>query len=574
MQFLTHEELNRATAESSQEPPPEPWPDPTPIDQHKVPPFPIEIFPTWLGRYVKAVAVATQTPPDLPGMVVLGVISLALARRLRIKIHPSWSEPLNLYLVVVLAPGNRKSAVFQEATRPVLEYENYAARQMAPDIERARAQQAILKARLAELSKKASKAPREQQEELMRQAEDAALELANFEVPVSPRLFADDVTVEKLVSLVQAHGGRMAVLSAEGGIFQIAGGRYSRDINIEFFLKGHAGDSHRVDRMNRASESIDRPALTLVLTVQPGVIQGLVKHQDFRSLGLLARFLYSLPVSTVGLRMIDPPALPRELAEAYRMNIRRLLELEFERDPQGHYIERELMVGRDARVLLNDFSTWLEPQLGTSGALANIADWAGKLAGAVARIAGILHMADHAHENFGKFGVVSADTMRRAITLGHYLIEHAKAAHAEMGADPDVDEARYLLEHLTQLGQPMVSKRDLHRVTRGRFKTVRDLAPALGLLVDHGYLVPFDDQRGGPGRRSEFYSVHPSLRREEPATAAAAGDFVHSVHELQGAPAVAGNFVHSVQPKRVDPDDMPDDPQPTEPEQGEFELTS
>jgi hypothetical protein len=42
---------------------------------------------------------------------------------------------------------------------------------------------------------------------------------------------------------------------------------------------------------------VQRPCLTIGLTVQPEILQGLAGRPGFRGRGLLARFLYSLPAS-------------------------------------------------------------------------------------------------------------------------------------------------------------------------------------------------------------------------------------------------------------------------------------
>ena len=42
-----------------------------------------------------------------------------------------------------------------------------------------------------------------------------------------PRLVADDITPEAAASLLAEQGGRLAIISAEGGIFDIIAGRYS-----------------------------------------------------------------------------------------------------------------------------------------------------------------------------------------------------------------------------------------------------------------------------------------------------------------------------------------------------------
>ena len=75
--------------------------------------------------------------------------------------------------------------------------------------------------------------------------------------------------------------------------------------------------------------------------------------------------------------------------------------------------------------------------------LGHITDWGSKLAGAVARIAGLLHVAWNESEAH-KYRI-GEDTMAAAITVGGYLTEHALAAFSYMGADPVAEDARAVL---------------------------------------------------------------------------------------------------------------------------------
>jgi hypothetical protein len=72
-------------------------------------------------------------------------------------------------------------------------------------------------------------------------------------------------------------------------------------------------------------------------------------------------------------------------------------------------------------------------------------DWGGKIVGAVVRIAGLLHMTDLAGAGDAWKSPISEATVERAIVIGLYLIPHAKAAFAEMGADENIEKAKVIL---------------------------------------------------------------------------------------------------------------------------------
>src|SRR5262249_43104074 len=137
-----------------------------------------------------------------------------------------------------------------------------------------------------------------------------------------------------LTSLMHDQGGRIAVLSPEGDVFDLMSGRYSANgtPNLGVYLKGHAGDAIRVDRIGRPSEVVPAPALTLGLAVQESVLQGLAARPGFRGLGMLGGFLSALPPTLLGSGDTDPPSVQPVTWEAYVANVTSLLNLPFDRD--------------------------------------------------------------------------------------------------------------------------------------------------------------------------------------------------------------------------------------------------
>jgi replicative DNA helicase len=299
------------------------WDTPVPLSAAAgLPSFPVGIYPGWLADEVTALAEFTQTPVDLPGTIALSVLAAAVGGRAVAEIRGSWSEPLNLYVVTVLPPGTRKSAVHAELTAPLLHAEQQMAADASARIAEARTQRGVAD-RATE--KAIAEAARKNTPEATAEAIAAAHLAEAITVPVMPRVVADDVTPEAAASLLAEQGSRLAILSAEGGCFATLAGRYSSQPNLEVFLKGHAGDMLRVDRKGRQPEHIRRPALTLGLTVQPDVLKAIADMPGFRGRGLLARILYSLPASTVGHRKIRTDPVAEETAAAYDMNVRALV---------------------------------------------------------------------------------------------------------------------------------------------------------------------------------------------------------------------------------------------------------
>jgi replicative DNA helicase len=495
------------------------WEPPAPFGvAGEVPAFPVEVLPSWLGEYVAAVATATQTPPDLAGMLALAVLATVAAGAVEVEPRPGWREPLCLFVAVGMDAGSRKSGVFTAMTRPVADFESVQAAAALPGITETATLRRIADQAAAVAEAAAGKAPASQQEEARAEAIARAAEAANLVVPPLPRWLVDDATPEALAGLLAVYG-RIALLSPEGDVFDQMAGRYNQTggPNLGVYLKGHAGDLLKVDRRGRPPEYVERPCLTIGLTVQPEVLRGLAGRPGFGGRGLLARFLYSLPESLVGRREAGAPPVPEPVADRYGLELQALAASLAV--PAGDDGPALLTLDQTAAELLLAFERDLEPRLAAgSGDLAHLAGWAAKLAGATCRLAGLLHLAGHLRDGWAR--PIAGDTFAGAARLADYLIEHARAVFDLMGTDPRTDDARWLLDWISRTGQVQFTRRDAHHAApRGRFPRATDLDPALSLLEEHGYLRRVDADPSGPkgGRPpSPRFLVNPLHSSTEP----------------------------------------------------------
>jgi replicative DNA helicase len=415
-----------------------------------------------------------------------------------------------------MPPGSRKSAVFADLTRPLAGFDRDEAERMQAVILQEITARKVAERAVEQAQAVAGKAAGKDRDRLLAEAVDAAAAAAAIHVPPTPRMLADDATPEALGSLLADHG-RIALLSPEGGVFEMMAGRYTGGPNLDVYLKGHAGDALRVDRKGRPPEFVDRPALTVGLAVQPEVLRTLRDRPGFRGRGLLARFLYALPASTVGRRKVGAAPVPAEVAARYRVDLQALCRaLLDEREAAQLQDSDELLVlvlDRDAEAALRAFEAEVEPRLDADGGdLGHVADWASKLVGATARITGLLHLAAHLRDGWGN--PVTVAQVRAAITLARYLVSHALAAFDLMGSDPTLDDARYVLAWIERNKPPSFTRRELFSaLPRGRFAKVDALDGPLELLEAHGYVRKVDTEpRSGPGRPpSPTYLVNPAV---------------------------------------------------------------
>lgn len=478
------------------------WPDPILPGLRPVPDIPALVLPGWLGDMALAVSASTQTPPALAVLVGLGVLATALQRRYVVApFGDSYTEPLSLWTLSASPSGTRKSAVLSAMQAPLIYWEKLLRDRMRPEIARVKAARDVAERRIDRLRNDAAKAKDAQEresltEEIKREKTDKPDELR------APRLFTGDTTPERLQALLAEHGERMAVLSDEAGIFQIMAGLYNGGAaNLDVFLQGHAGSSMRVDRAGRSAH-VDQPALSFGLLLQPGVLADVAGSRRFRDTGLLARFLFALPVSTVGKRDVRKHApIPQAVRDEYEYQVLRLLG-----DESVAVGEPVVLVLSDAaREIWLDFAQAIEDEQGEGGRYESISDWTSKLPGAVARVAALLELAAtglHARE-------VSHACMDDAISLGRLLIPHAQAAFALLGSDQVDVDADAVLRWARGHGARVFLRSECHQAMSGRFRDVERLKKALDRLEANHVLQGFVVREKGK-KPSQRYRVNPA----------------------------------------------------------------
>ncbi len=502
------------------------WPEPIPFDAPaRLPAFPLEALPPAIEAFCSAVAGSRQVSPDLPALIVLGVLASTAARRFRVAIKDDYAEPVNLFVAPALEPGERKSATFRDCVEPLAEWERELQEREAPRVTVAVEQRKNDEARLEHLRRKAARTddPAERAE-FNAQAKEMAQALT--EVPAAPRLMVGDVTPEKLASILAAQHGRIALADAEsGGVFEILAGRYSGNgrANFDVYLRGHAGDDLRVDRMDR-SEIVRDPALTVIIAPQPAVLRALADEPQFRGRGLLARFLYAFPQSLVGSRHFVQSAVQHRVSAAYREAVREILSVE---PPTGDEPGHVLRPSPAALEVWRQYHDETEDRQREGGDLRGIRDWASKSPGAAARIAGLLHLADGRRQGTP----IGAETMAAAWAIVRdYLTPHAQEAFAMMATDRNVEQARKIASWIARTKRDHLTIRDAHK-NFSSFGEPADFDAPFRILENRSIIKPAPEApRSGPGRKpSPAYLVNPGLV-ERPSQWTEFGAAVNSVH--------------------------------------------
>lgn len=489
------------------------WEDPLPIDAPPLPAFPVTELGEHLSPMVEAAAEQFQTPVDLAAMTALGVISAAIGGRRRIKVRPGWDETTSVWMAGLAGSSELKSPLVRKLSAPICDAEKALQIDKKDAIEELEQDRRIAESQMKAAENKAGTAKKpEERDGAVKEAKEARKRLAEIgNVPHMPRIIFGDLTPEIAAKRCAEQGGRMSIISDEGGTLEmLTGSGSSKDQpNINFFLKAYSGDSEPVDRITRDTVLSDEAHVAMALLFQPAVLDGLArKHSKLLGKGLFGRFLYALPVSRVGSRLENPEPVPENINNAYAKRIEDLVELVWDTNCCD-----DIKFTSGATKVLAAFRGALEPRLGPRGDLHAIGEWAGKLAGNCARVAALLALFDNpmCREVDDKY-------VTRAVNLGPYFIAHAKRVYELMGRKEDdetLDVARDALAWIRHRTDPLeaFTKRDMQRGLARRVTSAEQVQDAIDLLAETGWVAPqpAPERPEGQGGRPPLprYEVHP-----------------------------------------------------------------
>jgi hypothetical protein len=483
------------------------WMDPIAFSQPTLPEITADILPSWLGTYAHAVSLSTQTPEGLAVMMGLSAIATCVQKRFEVCPYgDEYTETLSLWTVTVLASSERKTPVVKAMTAPIFNWEKEQAELLKPLINEVSTNIQISNKRIDRLKQLAAN----EDNAAARQKIAAQISEIQDNLPDevrAPRMWVGDTTAESLQDMLAENDEKMAVLTDEGVIFEIMAGLYNEGkVNIDIFLQAYSGSPTRIKRKMR-DVSLERPALTFGLAVQPVVIENFAQgsKKQFRGKGALGRFLFCIPESMLGKRSVRQRIpLPPQVKLDYDAGMRRLLSLPRVVDDAGTELPRMLRLDQEALEAWHVFSERVEFMLGPNRELSAMGDWGGKLPGTALRIAGLLHLVEHGVDRF----VINRNTIDRSVYLCELLIHHAKAAFGLIGADVVVCGAQKVFRWMLEQGLTVFTKTDCLRAHKSSFQG-DELDKALASLEERNIIRPVVIPTAG--RSATNYIVNPKL---------------------------------------------------------------
>ena len=241
------------------------------------------------------------------------------------------------------------------------------------------------------------------------------------------------------------------------------------------------------------------------LLVQPHVLDRAAQIPGARDSGLMGRWIYGAPESTLGDREIDtePPSGPA--LKAWDHAVTSILALP--RRPEQRPI---IHLSHEAHLELRELRARLEPlQKEVVGRYAHMTDWTGKLAGTTMRVAGLYHLAQgHRHDTS-----INLETMRMATTLARWATAQAEYIHRSWRDTPTPEGVEHVLKWIRARKIRSFTRRELARVVQNaKWYSPMALDDALAELHAARWIASIaETDANGRSKPTGRYLAHPSL---------------------------------------------------------------
>lgn len=447
--------------------------------------YPVDVLGGVLGAAVLAIYDKIQAPQSICAQSVLAAATLAVQGHADIELPIGQSRPLSAFFMSIATSGERKSSCDTEALKPINQKEELLRATYSNDH--------------FQWQNRKEAWDRARNEILKKQKKDASTDFVaaqlnalgeSPEPPLTPLLTCPEPTFEGICRYLMTGHPSIGVFSDEGG--QFIGGH---GMNEENRLKTAGAfcnlwDGKPIKRVRSGDGTVILPGrrVSVHLMVQPSVANVMLSNRVFEDQGLLSRFLFSAPDSTIGTRFSkNVLSSSAQALQTYESKITSILNIALPlKNGKANELEpRKLTFDPNAARLWTGFADDVERRMGAGGCWEQIRGFANKLPEHAARLAGILTLVQDTHARS-----VDQDFLDAGIALASYYAEEARRLHGLGYVDPDMVLAERLLGWLhvnwanEQVSLPDIYQRGLNAISDK--KTAMRIIP---ILEEYGWLV-------------------------------------------------------------------------------------
>ena len=468
--------------------------EPIPLpEKPKVEPFPVDVFPDPVRRFLTEVSQSMGLPPDYPGIHTLTLLGGAIGNTRVIELKPGYQQQPNLYTALVADTGTGKSPALDAAFEPILAIQKEHARRFANLMDEYEAAMRRYQAELAEWKKRKKGGDEEPPEE-----------------PEQPRMEEVYVTQTTLEALLRAlkNNNRGLILKVDelsGWIRSMNQYKGGKGDDREHYLSLWSGSDIKVNRVRDGGEPlfIPKPFVAVTGNIPPDILPTL-EDEEGNEDGFIHRVLMIYPDAQ------DPAewtwtGISHETKAAYADVFDRLYNLK----PivvNGEMKPKILHLTAAAKQWWEEWhSIHIREMKDPDFPRRLRGPWA-KMPNQLARIALILHMTrvvcGQAEDN-----EVDEISLNRAVQLVKYFKSHIRKAYQQLGKsyiDKRIEEA---VEWIRRRGG-IAKRRDVIAYRIAGCKKNSDVDALFQELTDYGYGTVVKESPPSGGRPVVMFKLH------------------------------------------------------------------
>lgn len=391
--------------------------------------YPASALPPKLYDAVSRLERSIQSPFAMIASSAIAAIALASQRGYLVERKPGLVLPVGMAFMTLALPSERKSATDSRLLLPIRNFENRLDSQTLEKLKEWRVAQAILNAKKTGITRAITRSITRGEDASEYEQKLITLLKSASEKPKHTRLIANDATADAILQFLQNYGNSCGVMIDEGGLFFDS--RASK--HAALFAALWSGNDRRVDRTNDDSFTLRSPRFTISIMTQPKVLHSFLanKGKHWRDTGLLSRFLFSYPVSTIGFRAEDVNFPIVADLSAYDA---RILEILSSAPCSGSVENVTLKFEDSARRSLAEYANLIEINIRPNAFYSDISDAASKIAENAARMAALFHIFE------GYEGPIKEDTLSRAISICNWHLAEFKNLFAQHPQIPMIEQ--------------------------------------------------------------------------------------------------------------------------------------
>lgn len=490
-------------------------PEPRPLAAALAPvkPFNPEWLPRSFAPWIADIAERMQCPPDYPAVAAMVSLSSVAGRRFCIQPKEKdegYIEFPHLWGALIGRPSLMKSPSMQAAMRPLRALEREAFTKHEGDERERKAAEIAAKFKRKDLGLKAAAAAKKGES-----FDYAALIDTEGENSPCRRFIVNDASIEALGEVLLANPNGILLYQDElAGLIALLGKDGNQALR-SFLLQAWGGkDGFTFDRIGRGTRRLEHCALSVLGSIQPGVIASHVRAANSNGEGadgFMQRFsLIVWPDVSKNWRDVDRPldrAAEDEATSVFQaieaLTPAQLIQCGAHEGRDGVPTFR---FAPDAQERFREWRQAFETRLRNDSMAPAFEGHLGKYRKLVPALAVLIHVAEW------QAGSVTLSALERALSWADYLESHAARVYGA-GTLAECDAASNLLQKLRDGTASLPDDFTARLVRRKGWSGMSrpdDAESACETLVDHGWLIATPQNATDKGGRPTFlYRLNP-----------------------------------------------------------------